>query len=307
MVAATPFPAPDALQPLRAQLVDLVLRHGPADGAQASAIAGLHLIRANAPALPIAAVYEPGVVLVLQGRKKVELGDEVLYYDPLHLLLVSMTSLPRGQVIEASPERPYLCVRLGCNTQLLADLLVDVGPSSSDADASCSTLNLTPVTEPLLHALLRLLQLLDTPDDQRVLAPLLQREIFYRVLTGPLGPRLRSLAQSDSATRRVARAVEQLTQRYAEPLSVDELAAAAHMSPSTLHQRFKQLTRLSPIQYQKQLRLQHARRMMLADGLDATAAAHQVGYESASQFSREYRRLFGAPPRADIEQLRGSS
>jgi AraC-like DNA-binding protein len=136
------------------------------------------------------------------------------------------------------------------------------------------------------------------------MAPLVQREIFYRLLTGPLGPRLRALAAADGASHRIARAIEQLKQHYTEPLRIDDLAATAHMSRSTLYERFRQLTALSPLQYQKQLRLQQARRLMWADGLDAATAAHRVGYESPSQFSREYRRLFGAPPRADIAQLK---
>lgn len=309
MVAPTPLPIADELQALRAQMVDLTLRHTSGDGAHDSAIPCLGLIRAGcATDRPKPALYEPGLVIVLQGRKMVELGDDTLFYDPLHFLLVSMTMLPRGQVIVATPDKPYLCVRVSCDTQTLADLMLEVGPASSDAPINAqSGLNVAPVSEPLLGATLRLMQLLDSPEDQRVLAPLLQREIFYRVLTGPLGPRLRTLAQQDSATRRLSRAIDELNRRFHEPISIDELASVAHMSPSTLHQRFKQLTSFSPMQYQKQLRLQHARRLMLAEGLDAASAAHQVGYESASQFSREYRRLFGTPPRADIEQLRNVS
>jgi len=304
MVAPTTLPLADELQALRAQMVDLTLRHVPGEGSHQSAIPCLHLIRACNTTPKGPSLYEPGVVIVLQGRKKVELGDETLFYDPLHFLLVSMTMLPRGQVVDATPDKPYLCIRVSCDTQTLADLMLEVGPMSSDASPQPhSGLNVAPVDAPLLGAGLRLMQLLDNPQDQRVLGPLLQREIFYRVLTGPLGPRLRSLAQQDSATRRLSRAIDELTRRFNEPLSIEQLAEVAHMSPSTLHQRFKQLTSFSPMQYQKQLRLQHARRLMLAEGLDAASAAHQVGYESASQFSREYRRLFGTPPRADIEQI----
>jgi len=309
MVAPTPISLadgfPDALQALRAQMVDLTLRHIDADGSRPTAIPCLQLIKASCTAPRTApALYEPGVVIVLQGRKKVELGAETLFYDPLHFLLVSMTMLPRGQVIDATPDKPYLCVRVSCDTPTLAELMLEVGPASSDAaPAAQSGLNVAPVSESLLGATLRLMQLLDSPQDQRVLGPLLQREIFYRVLTGPLGPRLRALAQQDSATRRLSRAIDELNRRFHEAISIEELAEVAHMSASTLHQRFKQLTSMSPMQYQKQLRLQHARRLMLGSGLDAAAAAHQVGYESASQFSREYRRLFGTPPRADIEQL----
>lgn len=304
MVAPTSLPLADELQALRAQMVDLTLRHVSGEGSHQSAVPCLHLIRACTTTPKGPALYEPGLVIVLQGRKKVELGDETLFYDPLHFLLVSMTMLPRGQVIDATPDKPYLCIRVSCDTQTLADLMLEVGPMSSDTQPQAqSALNVAPVDASLLGAALRMMQLLDSPQDQRVLGPLLQREIFYRVLTGPLGPKLRSLAQQDSATRRLSRAIDELTRRFNEPLSIDHLAEVAHMSPSTLHQRFKQLTSFSPMQYQKQLRLQHARRLMLAEGLDAASAAHQVGYESASQFSREYRRLFGTPPRADIEQI----
>lgn len=298
------MPTDDDLQALRARTVALALAHAPADGHHATALPWLRLIRASAPALPVPAIYEPGLVLVLQGRKQARLGDRVVDYDAMQCLLVPVTALPRGQVVEASLDKPYVCLRLSCETQALAELLLD-GDAATDAAGAGAGLHVAPVTAPLLDAAQRLLQLLHSPQDLKTLAPLVQREIFYRVLTGPLGPRLRALAQGDGMARRLNRVIEQLTRRFAEPLSIAELAALAHMSPSTLHQRFKQLTALSPLQFQKSLRLQHARRLMLADGLDAASAAHRVGYESPSQFSREYRRLFGAPPRMDVGQLRG--
>ena len=310
MVAPTPIPLadgfPDALQALRAQMVDLTLRHIDGEGSRPTAIPCLHLIKASCSMPKTApAFYEPGLAIVLQGRKKVELGTETLYYDPLHFLLVSMPMLPKGGVIEATPDKPYLCVRIDCSTATLAELMLEVGPASTDASPSAqSGLNVAPVSESLLSAALRLMQLLDNPSDQRVMAPLLQREIFYRVLTGPLGPRLRALAQQDSATRRLSRAIDELNRRFSEAISIDELAAVAHMSASTLHQRFKQLTSMSPMQYQKQLRLQEARRLMLAEGIEASSAGHRVGYESPSQFTREYRRLFGAPPRQEVAAAR---
>jgi len=304
MLRMTPIPTP--LEAVRQQAITQLLRHAPGDGVQDCAVPGLQLIRASAPALPLPAVYEPGLVLVLQGRKRAVLGTEVLHYDPLHCLLVAMTLLPVGQVIEATPEHPYLCLRLLSSPQTLADLLIETGPAPNGAEPAEDTtpgLNLAPVSAELLDAALRLLRLLDAPQDIGVLAPLLRREIFYRVLTGPLGPRLRTLAHEHSRGRRVGRAIELLQARWDQPLRIDDLAAAAHMSPSTLHLHFKQLTAMSPLQYQKQLRLQRARQLMLAEGLDAASAAHRVGYESPSQFSREYRRLFGAPPRAEIRQL----
>lgn len=221
------------------------------------------MIRASAPAQPVPAIYEPGLVLVLQGRKQAQLGERIVHYDAMQCLLVPVTTLPRGRVLEASAAKPYVCLRLSCETQALAELLLDGDAPPADADAS---LQVAPVTAPLLDAALRLLQVLDAPQDLKTLGPLVQREIFYRVLTGPLGPRLRSLAQGDGVARRLNRVIEQLTRRFAEPLSIDELAEVAHMSPSTLHARFKQLTALSPLQFQKQLRLQQARRLMLGTG-----------------------------------------
>jgi AraC-like DNA-binding protein len=298
------MPTDDDLQPLRERTLALALAHAPGDGLHETALPGLRLIRASAPAQPVPAIYEPGLVLVLQGRKQAQLGARVVHYDAMQCLIVPVTTLPRGQVLQASAAKPYVCVRLSCETQALAELLLDSDAPATEGDAG---LQVAPVTAPLLDAAARLLQLLDHPQDLKALAPLVQREIFYRVLTGPLGPRLRALAQGDGVARRLNRVIEQLTRRYAEPISIDELAEVAHMSPSTLHLRFKQLTALSPLQFQKTLRLQQARRLMLGDGLDAASAAHRVGYESPSQFSREYRRLFGAPPREDISLLRAAS
>jgi AraC-like DNA-binding protein len=274
-----------------------------------TAVPGLQLIRASAPAQRLPAVYDPGVVLVLQGRKQATLNGQVLCYDPLHCLVVTVTMLPQAQIIEASPDLPYLCLRLNVAAHELASLLLEAAPAVAPAAAAAPGrgLNVARVSLPLLDAVRRLLLLLQQPRDLPVLAPLAQREIFYRVLTGELGPHLRALAVADSQAQRIARAIDLLKRRYAEPLRVDELAAAAHMSASTLHLHFKQVTAMSPLQYQKLLRLHQARRLMLAEGLDAATAGHRVGYESASQFNREYRRQFGASPRAEIQQLRAVS
>lgn len=291
------------LQALRERAIAETLARAPRDGLHDTVLPGLRLIRADAPALPVPAIYEPGLVLVLQGRKQAWVGNQVVTYDALNCLVVPVTMLPRGQVVQASADEPYLCLRLRCETQTLAELLADVEAPLPDTVAA--GLHVAPVTAPLLDAAVRLLRLLDEPRDLKALAPLVQREILYRVLTGPLGPRLRALARADGMTRRLNRVIEHMTQRFAEPLSIAVLADLAHMSPSTLHLRFKQLTALSPLQFQKALRLQQARRLMLADGLDAASAAHRVGYESASQFSREYRRFFGAPPRTDMSRHHG--
>ena len=287
------------------ELIDLVKAFAPGDGLHETAIRPLQLIRASAPAQRLPAVYEPGVCVVVQGRKHAMLGSDLLVYDALNYLVISVTMLPQGQIIEASPDKPYLCVRLNVDPRELSSLLLESGPAEPAAVADSGRgLRVSRVSEPLLDAVLRLLRLLRTPQDAPVLAPLAVREIYYRVLTGELGPRLRALAVADSQVHRIARAIDLLKRRYAEAVRIEEVAEAAHMSASSLHHHFKQVTSMSPLQYQKQLRLHQARRLMLGDGLDAAAAGHRVGYESPSQFSREYRRLFGAPPRAEIEQVR---
>ena len=290
----------------RRELIERVLRAAPHDGVHATALPGLQLLRIGAPGQPLPALYEPGLVLVLQGAKQATLGDERLVYDALHCLVVTVTMLPRAQVVQASADQPYLCVRLNVDTHELAALLLEAAPALPPwpAGAPGRGAQVARVSLPLLDAVGRLLALLEQPRDLPVLAPLVQREIFYRVLTGELGPRLRALAVADSQAQRVARAVDLLRRRFREPLRVGELAAAAHLSASSLHQHFKQVTSMSPLQYQKLLRLHEARRLLLAEGLDAAAAAHRVGYESPSQFSREYSRCFGAPPRAQARTLR---
>ena len=287
----------------QAELAALVTRLTPLEGVHPAAIPGLTLIRANSPSMAIPSVYEPSLCVVVQGRKRAVLADEVYIYDALNYLTVSVTLPAVGQVIEASEQRPYLCLKLELDARLIGELLLQVGrsgvPPSTDRG-----LFVARTSPPLLDAVLRLTQLLQHPRDAAILAPLVVREIHYRVLTGELGHRLRELCVVDSQVNRVARAIDLLRRRFTESLRIEDLAAAAHMSESSLHHRFKAVTAMSPMQFQKQLRLHEARRLMLTEGLEAAAAAHRVGYESPSQFSREYRRLFGAPPRREIETVR---
>ena len=293
------------LEAQRAELAGRLARNVPGDGLHVSIVPALSLIQASAPSLPLPTVYHPCLCVVVQGRKRALLGEEVYGYDPLHYLVVSMTLPMVGQIIEATPEQPYLCLRIDIDPALIGELLLQLGPSAPARASGERALYVARTSEPLLDAVLRLVRLLDTPDEAAVLAPLALREIHYRVLVGELGQRLRELCEVDGPSQRVARAIELLKTRYAEPLRIDELAAAAHMSASSLHQRFKATTAMSPLQFQKQLRLQEARRLML-DGLEAASAGHRVGYESPSQFSREYRRLFGAPPKREIEAMRAA-
>jgi AraC-like DNA-binding protein len=281
-----------------------VARLTPSDGSHQSALRSLMLTRGSAPTVCMPMVYQPCLAIVVQGRKRALLNDEVFHYDALNYLVVSVTLPAMGQVLEASPEHPYLSLRLNLDLEQIARLVLELGdrgPLPSTADRG---LFVARLDEPLLDAVLRMVKLLDTPEDIAVLGPVVEREIYYRILRGELGSRLVDLAQSEGGNHRIVRAIEWLKQRYAAPLRIEELAEAVHMSPSALHHRFKAVTAMSPLQYQKQLRLHEARRMMFSDGLESATAAHRVGYESASQFSREYRRLFGAPPRAEIARLR---
>jgi AraC-like DNA-binding protein len=288
----------------QAELAALVTRLTPNEGLYQSAIPSLTVIRANSPSIPTPSLYDPSLCIVVQGRKRALLGDEVYYYDALNYLTVSVTLPAIGHVLEATPERPYLCLRLELDARMIGELLLQVGRSAVPPSADRG-LYVARTSPQLLDAVVRLTRLLEQPRDVSILAPLVLREIHYRVLTGELGHRLRELCVVDSQVNRVARAIELLRKRFTESLRIEDLAAAAHMSESSLHHRFKAVTAMSPMQFQKQLRLHEARRLMLTEGLEAAAAAHRVGYESPSQFSREYRRLFGAPPRREIETVRG--
>ena len=304
-----PLPNVPAEPQRQAELIDLVTRHAPADGLHETAIHRLRLVRASAPAQPLPALYEPGLALVVQGRKQASIAGEVYTYDPLHCLVISVTMMPIGQILEATPEKPYLCIRLNLDPREIGDLMLEAGGAASVPPAASPPrgLRVWRVSLALLDAMLRLMRLLDTPKDALVLAPLAVREIYYRVLQGDLGQQLRELVVADSHAQRIARAIDLLKERYAEPIRIEDVAESVHMSPSSFHHHFKQVTAMSPLQFQKQLRLHQARRLMLSEGIDAALAGHRVGYESPSQFSREYRRMFGAPPKAEVQAVRSVS
>jgi AraC-like DNA-binding protein len=287
----------------RRELVELVAKFAPADGEYGTAIPQLHLYRVGMRVCHPSAVYEPCLCVSVQGSKKVTLGREVFRYDSLHYLLSSVTLPVIGEVYEATAERPYLCVRLDIDPKEIGALMLETGLPQRKPTVTARGIYVSAVFDELLDAVLRLLRLLLSPRDAPVLAPLALREIYYRVLTSELGPRLRELAL-DSQYQRIARAVDLVKRRFAERLRIQDLADEVHMSASSLSHRFKAVTSMSPLKFQKQLRLHEARRLMLVEGLEAVVAGERVGYESASQFSREYRRLFGAPPRQEIARLR---
>lgn len=299
-------PDGDAIAALRASLAARVVRLTSGAGLhQPAALPGLALFRSDNLNGTVCGVYEPCVALILQGSKRVVLGDDTFVYDTRRYLVASLDLPTLATILEASPQRPYLALVLRLDPREIAELLLG-GPlrqmplPARDGRAMATG----EVTLPLLDAFRRLLDLAGRPDDVPVLAPLVQREILYHLLIGEAGARLRQIASAESQGYQIARAIDRLKTRYAEPLRVEELAREVRMSVSTFHHHFKALTAMSPLQYQKRLRLAEARRLMLAENLDASTAAYRVGYESASQFSREYGRQFGAPPTRDIAGLR---
>ncbi len=249
-------------------------------------------------------MYEPIICVIAQGAKRVLLGNDTYVFDAHHFLITSVDLPTVVQIINASREQPYLGLILKLDRREMSQLMVDSHLPPARAQPSRRGMAIGAVTLPLLSACQRLLDLLAAPQDIPILAPLIQREILYRLLVGDQGVRLRQIASAGSQSHQIARAIAWLKRHYTLPLRIEALAAHVHMSPSTFHQHFRALTAMSPLQYHKWLRLNEARRLMLTERLDAATAAFQVGYESPSQFSREYRRVFGAPPLRDVTTLR---
>ncbi|SFS09872.1 AraC family transcriptional regulator [Sphingomonas jatrophae] len=284
-----------------AELADVIDRHVRGTGICTTAMPHVSLIRADQPSTPTPAVYEASLCLIAQGSKRVSIGEHSVVYDAAHYLLVSVDLPLVGHVIEASPESPYLCCKIDLDPAIVADLMVAEGGAVPRTDLP--VLGVYPSDPDLIDAACRLVRLLDRPETIDALAPLIEREILYRLLTGPHGPMLRHVATAGSHLNQVSRAIAAIRRRFDGQIRIEDVAAEAGMSPSSLHAHFKAITRMTPLEYQKQLRLQEARRLMLMGGATAGTAGFAVGYESPSQFSREYRRLFGAPPRQDIERL----
>jgi AraC-like DNA-binding protein len=286
------------------ELVTPLERHTGTDGGHETAIPELTLYRFSNPTEPAHVLQQPAVYVVVQGRKKVMVGDETYFYDPSQYLAVSLELPTVTHVVEANPEKPYLCMTLNVDPRELAALIVETGRPAPRDDHDGRALYVSPLQAPLLDGFLRLVRLLDTPRDIAVLAPLIVRELHYRLLQGGQHDRLAEIAIGDSRLRRVAGAIAFIKEHYAEPLQIEALAKRVNMSPSALHGHFKAVAAMSPIQYQKRLRLQEARRLLLSGAASAEAVAYAVGYASPSQFNREYVRLFGQPPRRDAERLR---
>lgn len=290
--------------PRSQELIDLIARFAKEDGDHPTAIQGVSVHRRSGTGTKSCGAYKPSLALIAQGAKQVVLGDDIYRYGGADYLLTSIDLPVTTQIVEASEEKPYLSMTFGIDTTRVASLLEHAGggvPASSARGMTVSS-----VTAELEDAAIRLLKLLDRPDDIPALLPLIEQEIIYRLLTGPQSARLRQMAVIESQSHQISRACVWLKEHYALPLKIEDLASRVSMSVSSLHHHFKAITAMSPMQYQKQLRLQEARRLMLEDMLDAGSAGHQVGYESQSQFSREYARQFGEPPLRDVGRVRRS-
>ncbi len=291
------------IQANREELLERIGRAIHEDGT-AQPLQGLHLYRHSVPLERLYGVVEPSLCVVAQGSKEFLLGERSFRYDPFHYLLVTIDLPSVGQILEASKERPFLSLRLELAPAIVSSIMLEVGHVAPGGHSDVRAIDVSPLNGNLLDAFVRLARLLDAPAEAPVLLPMIGREITYRLLMGEQGARLRHLAMEGGYTPSIARAVKRLRQDFDQPLRIERLARELGMSISSLHHHFKAVTSMSPLQFQKRLRLQEARRLMLSEDLDAASAAYHVGYQDASHFNREYKSLFGVPPMRDVQRLR---
>lgn len=296
------------LHAIRQELIDRIRQAVPNDGV-VEPMTGLFLARVSMAGERVHSVTRPSFCVIAQGSKVTLLGDSRYQYDASTYLLTTQ-DLPRvSQVLEASPAQPYLSFRLVLTPDVVRSVVVEAGDAAPAVSGNGDerAIAVSPLDADLLDAVVRLVRLLDSPDEVRVLMPLITREIVYRLLQGEQGSRLRHMVVQEGYTPPIARAIERMRRDFDQPLRMEQLAGDLGMSVSSFHHRFKDVTALSPLQYQKRLRLQEARRLMLNEGFDAASAAFRVGYQDASHFSREYKGLFGFPPMRDVQRLRGAA
>jgi len=294
------------MQANRDELVEILARAFREDG-ELEPQKGLHLNRSSSPMEPLHSVYDPVFCVIAQGSKEVFLRNERYVYDPSHYLLVTAELPLVSHVLEASKKQPYLALRLELDPNLVGSVMVEAGDVAPKSHTDVKAIDVNSLDVGLLDAVVRLVRLLETPAEVPFLAPLITREIIYRLWMGAQRDRLRHIAALGGYTSHIAKAIERLHQDFDQPLRIDSIARELGMSVSGFHHHFKAVTAMSPLQFQKRLRLQEARRLMLGEGLDATSVAYRVGYHNDSHFSREYKSLFGLPPMRDMERLRGTT
>lgn len=290
-------------QTSREDLVERIGRAIPEDGT-IEPLKGLHFNRRSTPTELTHSVGVPAVAVIAQGSKEVVLGNDTYQYDPGRYLIATVGLPIASRIVVASADRPYLSCRVDLDPTLVSSVMVEAGNPGAKGQGSVKAIDVSPVDVELLDAVVRLVRLVDSPTEAQFLAPLVTREIVYRLLVGAQGARLRQVVSLGGDTDRVARATARLRREFDQPLRIEDVAQNLGMSVSSFHHHFKAVTAMSPLQFQKQLRLQEARRLMFSENLDATSAGFRVGYDDASHFNREYRRLFGEPPMRDISRLR---
>lgn len=291
-------------QASRDELAERVARTVREDGA-VEAPGGLRLLRRSSPTPKDHGVSSPAFCVIAQGSKEVLLGDDCYRYDANRYLITAAALPTATRVTEASEERPYLGVVLGLDPALVGSVMVEAGHPGPGDQAAVRAFDVSRLDAGLLDAVVRLVGLLDSPaDEARFLRPLVTREIVFRLLKGEQGGRLRQIAVLGGHSHRIAKAIERLSEDFDRPLRIEDIARESGMSVSGFHHHFRAVTAMSPLQFQKRMRLQEARRLMLGEDLDASSAGHRVGYGDASHFTRDYKRLFGAPPMRDVERLR---
>jgi AraC-like DNA-binding protein len=288
----------------RAEITQYIESYTGRDGAVATAIPSLSFIRFSEVTGPVYGVYKPSLCIIVQGRKEVLLAQESYLYGPANYLVASVNLPVAGQVTEASPEVPYLALKLEFTPSEILDVLREYQMGVDKKESAKRGMYVSNLETSLLDAVTRLARLLDTPKDIKVLAPLIRKEIIYRVLQGENGGLLKQIALEGSSTYQISDVIQHIMNNYDKSFKIEELAEIANMSVSSLHRHFKEVTAMSPIQFQKQLRLQEARSLLLSESADAADVGFRVGYESPSQFSREYSRMFGLPPIEDIKRMR---
>ncbi|HCG8627111.1 TPA: AraC family transcriptional regulator [Vibrio parahaemolyticus] len=267
-------------------------------------ISGLRFSRWTTPTPPTSYTHNPSICLIAQGRKRVLLGEESFIYDANHFLISSVDLPIIANIIEASEEQPYLGLIMELDLTEISQLIIDSELAFTQSKEAQKGIAVGELSESLLDAFVRLAELLDEGQNIKILAPIIKREIFYRLLMSEQGTRLHQIVTAGSHSHQIAKAIDWLKNNFVKPLSVGDLASYTGMSKSSFYTHFRSMTSMTPLQFQKKLRLSEARRLMLTENLDAMAATFKVGYESPSQFSREYSRLFGAPPSKDIKSLR---
>lgn len=288
------------------QLALLIHHHAPSNGTHQTAVPSLSLMHATQLSEPLESVYKPSICVVAQGAKTATLADETYRYDPSTYLVTSIELPIIGRIIEASPEIPYLSLKLSFDADVILDIVKETNRPVLVPAETCRGITVNRTSTVLLEAIVRLMQLLNTPKDVPILAPLVIREILYRVLQGEQGALINQFAIIGSQAHNIAQAIRLINRQFNRPLVIEQLAKTVNMSTSAFHKHFKRVTAMSPLQYQKIVRLQEARRLMLTETVQASDAAFRVGYESPSQFSREYARMYGRPPMLDVQELRGS-